>query len=128
VAQRAEKVAGRFQRVKLKLGGRDGLDVERVKSVVGVVDVPLQVDVNEAAPPPIHLASGGGGRAVEVEECRCRGPRRRGFAVAVSVQELANEVARFLRIGDAADEVRAALAGPADAQIRKNDVLRANTI
>src|SRR5256714_13289635 len=47
MAQRAEKVAGRFQRLKLKLGARDGLDVERVRAVRGVTDVPLQVDVNE---------------------------------------------------------------------------------
>src|SRR3712207_860249 len=37
----------RFRRLKLKLGGRDGLDVERVRAVRGVTDVPLQVDVNE---------------------------------------------------------------------------------
>ena len=47
MAQRAEKVRGRFKRLKLKLGGRDGLDVERVRAVRGVSDVPLQVDVNE---------------------------------------------------------------------------------
>jgi L-alanine-DL-glutamate epimerase-like enolase superfamily enzyme len=33
--------------LKLKLGGRDGLDVERVRAVRGVTDLPLQVDVNE---------------------------------------------------------------------------------
>jgi L-alanine-DL-glutamate epimerase-like enolase superfamily enzyme len=48
MARRAEKVRGRFKRLKLKLGGRDGLDVERVRGVHGVSDVPLQVDVNEA--------------------------------------------------------------------------------
>ena len=48
MAQRAEKVQGRFKRLKLKLGGRDGLDVERVRSVAAVAGVPLQVDVNEA--------------------------------------------------------------------------------
>ena len=47
MARRAERVAGRFRRLKLKLGGRDGLDVERVRAVRGVADVPLQVDVNE---------------------------------------------------------------------------------
>jgi L-Ala-D/L-Glu epimerase len=46
MARRAEK-ATRFHRLKLKLGGRDGLDVERVRTVRGVTDVPLQVDVNE---------------------------------------------------------------------------------
>jgi L-Ala-D/L-Glu epimerase / N-acetyl-D-glutamate racemase len=47
MARRAERVAGRFQRLKLKLGGRDGLDVDRVRAVRHVTTVPLQVDVNE---------------------------------------------------------------------------------
>jgi L-alanine-DL-glutamate epimerase-like enolase superfamily enzyme len=47
MARRAEKAAPRFQRLKLKLGGGDGLDVERVRAVRAVTDVPLQVDVNE---------------------------------------------------------------------------------
>jgi L-alanine-DL-glutamate epimerase-like enolase superfamily enzyme len=45
-AERAE-ASGRFRRLKLKLGGRDGLDVDRVRAVRGVTGVPLQVDVNE---------------------------------------------------------------------------------
>jgi len=49
MARRAEKALARFRRLKLKLGGRDGLDVERVRAVRGVAgDLPLQVDVNEA--------------------------------------------------------------------------------
>jgi len=49
MAGRAEKALDRFRRLKLKLGGGDGLDVERVHSVRGVAgDLPLQVDVNEA--------------------------------------------------------------------------------
>ena len=49
MARRAEKALDRFRRLKLKLGGRDGLDVERVRSVRSVAgDLPLQVDVNEA--------------------------------------------------------------------------------
>jgi L-alanine-DL-glutamate epimerase-like enolase superfamily enzyme len=48
MARRAEAVGGRFERLKLKLGARDGLDVERVRSVRGVTGAPLQVDVNEA--------------------------------------------------------------------------------
>jgi L-alanine-DL-glutamate epimerase-like enolase superfamily enzyme len=44
-AERADD--GRFRRLKLKLGGRDGLDVERVRAVRSVTDLPLQVDVNE---------------------------------------------------------------------------------
>ncbi len=49
MARRAERVAGeeRFRRLKLKLGGRDGLDVERVRGVREVTRLPLQVDVNE---------------------------------------------------------------------------------
>jgi len=47
MARRAERVAGRFHRLKLKLGGRDGLDVDRVRAVRGLTDLPLQVDVNE---------------------------------------------------------------------------------
>jgi len=48
MARRAEAVGPRFERLKLKLGARDGLDVERVRSVRGVTAAPLQVDVNEA--------------------------------------------------------------------------------
>jgi L-alanine-DL-glutamate epimerase-like enolase superfamily enzyme len=48
MARRTEKVQGRFKRLKLKLGGRDGLDVERVRAVHARAGVPLQVDVNEA--------------------------------------------------------------------------------
>jgi L-alanine-DL-glutamate epimerase-like enolase superfamily enzyme len=49
MARRAEQTSrdGRFRRLKLKLGGRDGLDVERVRAVRAVTDLPLQVDVNE---------------------------------------------------------------------------------
>jgi L-Ala-D/L-Glu epimerase len=47
MARRAEAVSGRFRRLKLKLGGRDGLDVDRVRAVRSVTNVPLQVDVNE---------------------------------------------------------------------------------
>jgi L-Ala-D/L-Glu epimerase len=48
MARRAERDAKRFQRLKLKLGGRDGLDAERVRAVRAATDLPLQVDVNEA--------------------------------------------------------------------------------
>jgi L-Ala-D/L-Glu epimerase / N-acetyl-D-glutamate racemase len=49
MARRAEKALGRFRRLKLKLGGGDGLDVERVRAVRSVAgELPLQVDVNEA--------------------------------------------------------------------------------
>jgi L-Ala-D/L-Glu epimerase len=47
MARRAEKAGSSFRRLKLKLGGGDGLDVERVRAVRGVTDLPLQVDVNE---------------------------------------------------------------------------------
>ena len=48
MARRTEALGDRFKRFKLKIGGRDGLDVERVRAVRAVTDVPLQVDVNEA--------------------------------------------------------------------------------
>ena len=47
MARRTERVAGRFRRLKLKLGGGDGLDVERVRAVRARTELPLQVDVNE---------------------------------------------------------------------------------
>jgi L-Ala-D/L-Glu epimerase len=47
MGRRAERAAQRFRRLKLKLGGRDGLDLERVRAVRAATDVPLQVDVNE---------------------------------------------------------------------------------
>ena len=47
MARRAERASARFHRLKLKLGGGDGLDVERVRAVRQVTDRPLQVDVNE---------------------------------------------------------------------------------
>jgi L-alanine-DL-glutamate epimerase-like enolase superfamily enzyme len=49
MARRTERIASRgFKRLKLKLGGRDGLDVERVRAVQEVTNLPLQCDVNEA--------------------------------------------------------------------------------
>jgi L-alanine-DL-glutamate epimerase-like enolase superfamily enzyme len=49
MARRAEAAVARgFKRLKLKLGGRDGQDAERVASVRAVSGLPLQVDVNEA--------------------------------------------------------------------------------
>jgi L-Ala-D/L-Glu epimerase len=47
MARRAERVRGGYRRLKLKLGARDGLDVDRVRAVRSIADVPLQVDVNE---------------------------------------------------------------------------------
>jgi L-Ala-D/L-Glu epimerase len=49
MARRAEQASagGRFRRLKLKLGGRDALDVDRVRAVRGATALPLQVDVNE---------------------------------------------------------------------------------
>jgi L-Ala-D/L-Glu epimerase len=48
MARRAERGAERFRRLKLKLGGRDGLDADRVRAVAAATELPLQVDVNEA--------------------------------------------------------------------------------
>jgi L-Ala-D/L-Glu epimerase / N-acetyl-D-glutamate racemase len=47
MANRAARVSGEFLRLKLKLGARDGRDVERVRAVRETTHVPLQVDVNE---------------------------------------------------------------------------------
>jgi L-alanine-DL-glutamate epimerase-like enolase superfamily enzyme len=48
MARRAERAQARgFRRLKLKLGGRDGLDLERVRAVRAASDLPLQCDVNE---------------------------------------------------------------------------------
>ncbi|HSO02632.1 MAG TPA: o-succinylbenzoate synthase, partial [Gaiellaceae bacterium] len=49
MARRAEKAAARFRRLKLKLGGGDGLDVERVRAVREAhPDIALSVDANAA--------------------------------------------------------------------------------
>ncbi len=48
MGRRAEAAERRgFSRLKLKLGGGDGLDLERVRAVKGATTLPLQVDVNE---------------------------------------------------------------------------------
>jgi L-Ala-D/L-Glu epimerase / N-acetyl-D-glutamate racemase len=48
MARRAEAAEQKgFGRLKLKLGGRDGLDLERVQAVKSATTLPLQVDVNE---------------------------------------------------------------------------------
>ena len=46
MARKAERAIG-FKSLKLKLGGRDGLDVERVAAVRDVWEGPIRVDVNE---------------------------------------------------------------------------------
>jgi L-Ala-D/L-Glu epimerase len=47
MARRAEAASRRYRRLKLKLGGGDGLDAQRVRQVRSATDLPLQVDVNE---------------------------------------------------------------------------------
>jgi L-alanine-DL-glutamate epimerase-like enolase superfamily enzyme len=47
MADRAARASDRFLRLKLKLGGGDGLDFERVRAVREASALPLQVDVNE---------------------------------------------------------------------------------
>ncbi len=47
MGNRAARVSDRFLRLKLKLGARDGRDVERVRAVREATAAPLQVDVNE---------------------------------------------------------------------------------
>jgi L-Ala-D/L-Glu epimerase len=70
MARRAEAVDPRFRRLKLKLGGRDELDVERVRAVRLATDLPLMVDVNEYWQPDealenIHHLAGLGVEYVE---------------------------------------------------------------
>src|SRR3954467_1312638 len=49
MARRTEKIANRgFRRLKLKLGGFDGLDVQRVHAGRSGTDLPLMCDANEA--------------------------------------------------------------------------------
>ncbi len=48
MARAAGTAAVRYGCLKLKLGGRDGLDVERVRAVRGVTNALLRVDANEA--------------------------------------------------------------------------------
>jgi L-alanine-DL-glutamate epimerase-like enolase superfamily enzyme len=47
MARQAAEAISRFRCLKIKLGARDGLDVERVRAVRRVTDCPLRVDVNE---------------------------------------------------------------------------------
>jgi L-Ala-D/L-Glu epimerase len=46
-ARKVERSDPRFRRLKLKVGGGDGLDVERVRSARSVTSLPFQVDANE---------------------------------------------------------------------------------
>jgi L-Ala-D/L-Glu epimerase len=46
MAEKAQRATG-FKSLKLKLGGRDGLDVDRVRAVREVWPAPIRVDVNE---------------------------------------------------------------------------------
>jgi len=48
MGNRAARVSDRFLRLKLKLGARDGRDVDRVRAVRETTEAPLQIDVNEA--------------------------------------------------------------------------------
>ena len=56
MARKAERVTG-FESLKLKLGGRDGLDVDRVSAVREVWLGPIRVDVNEYWTPDEALDS-----------------------------------------------------------------------
>jgi L-alanine-DL-glutamate epimerase-like enolase superfamily enzyme len=46
MSRRAAQAQARFKRLKLKLGAKDGRDLDRVAAVRSVTDLPLQVDVN----------------------------------------------------------------------------------
>jgi L-alanine-DL-glutamate epimerase-like enolase superfamily enzyme len=77
MARRAERVRGRFKRLKLKLGGGDGLDVERVRAVRGVSDVPLQVDVKRVLGRRRGAGSAASARSARRRVLRAAAPRRR---------------------------------------------------
>src|SRR4029453_11355504 len=47
MARRAERAAPRFRRLKLKLGGRDGLDIERVRALPAGTHLPPPGDRHE---------------------------------------------------------------------------------
>ena len=106
-----ELVGNRFKRLKLKLGGDDGLDVERVRAVRSRTNLPLQIDVNEwwsleealeSIPQLVEL----GVAYVEQplrQACRCRGApgdvsdpdlRRRGLPHARRCGALRRDRAR----------------------------------
>jgi L-alanine-DL-glutamate epimerase-like enolase superfamily enzyme len=74
-AERAE-ASRRFRRLKLKLGGGDGLDIARVRAVREVSDVPLQVDVNEFW--SLEEALDALGQLVELGVEYCEQPLRAG--------------------------------------------------
>src|SRR5207247_874241 len=88
MARRAERAAPRFRRLKLKLGGRDGLDLDRVRAVRAVTDLPLQVDVNEywtvdealEALPHSRVGTWHLGRRADRQPLRLRRPRRQPAA------------------------------------------------
>jgi L-alanine-DL-glutamate epimerase-like enolase superfamily enzyme len=118
MARRAEQASGRFRRLKLKLGGGDGLDVERVRAVRAVTDLPLQVDVNEwwtldeALDACAELATLG----VEYVEQPLRegdpsGPElRRRSPVAIYVDEDCHTLADVARCGEVAHGITIKLA------------------
>jgi L-alanine-DL-glutamate epimerase-like enolase superfamily enzyme len=95
MARRAERADARFRRLKLKLGGRDGLDVERVRAVRSATERPLTVDVNEFWEPDeaIENISALAGLGVEYVEQPLpaghpRGPRlKERSALAIFVDE-----------------------------------------
>jgi L-alanine-DL-glutamate epimerase-like enolase superfamily enzyme len=69
MARKARRDAQRFRRLKLKLGGRDGLDAERVRAVREVTVLPLQIDANEAWTLDEALETLAGLADLDVEYC-----------------------------------------------------------
>ena len=81
-----------FRRLKLKLGGGDGLDVERVRAVRVGTELPLQVDVNECWSLDEALDALPQLAALGVEYCEQplprRRSRRRGAEAALAAPDL----------------------------------------
>ncbi len=118
MARKAERDAPRFRRLKLKLGGRDGLDLERVRAVRSVTALPLQVDVNEYWSPAEALNALPQLAALGVEYCEQPLPAgdsggtelRRASAIPIYVDEDCHTLADVARCAEIAHGVTIKLA------------------
>jgi L-alanine-DL-glutamate epimerase-like enolase superfamily enzyme len=118
MARRTERVQASFRRLKLKLGGGDGLDVERVRAVRSRTALPLMVDVNEwwsleEALEAIPQLAGLGVQYVE-QPLRAGDPGgeelRRRSPVPVYVDEDCHTLADVARCGEIAHGINIKLA------------------
>ena len=118
MARRAESAASTFRRLKLKLGGGDGLDVQRVEAVRSVTDLPLQVDVNEGWSFEEAIESLPKLAALGIEVCEqpLRAGDARGFSlrkespIAIFVDEDCHTLADVARCADLAHGINIKLA------------------